>query len=80
MPLESVLAERAVSDPQAFGLMVPTAMDLQPKPVQQWPVQGKTNQPAQPGATFLPKPSGIARNAQDAIFEGWTDEVIDALK
>src|SRR5205807_836747 len=29
-PLESVLAERAVSDPQAFGLMVPTAMDLQP--------------------------------------------------
>jgi hypothetical protein len=76
-PLEGVAAMTAASRPQAVFSLALTSTDLRSNPVPQSSVPTETGQPAQPQATVAPRSVSMARHAQDAVFERWSDPVLD---
>jgi len=76
---EPVTVLVAVSKPQAEYPLSMISADFQPNAVRQLPVETKTGQPAHPEATLTPRSMLTARHAQDAVFEGWGDRVLDVL-
>jgi hypothetical protein len=76
-PIGLGFAMVAVSKPQLLRPLLLTATDLPPDPVRQWPVETETGQPAYPEAALPPRPLFTTWHARDALFERWSDPVVD---
>ncbi|HLJ92254.1 MAG TPA: VCBS repeat-containing protein, partial [Gemmataceae bacterium] len=78
-PIAPVSALLPASNSEAEHRLSMTFTNLSPSLVQQWQVETKTDEPANPEASL---PSGhifTARHAQDTFFERWGDGVLDGL-
>jgi hypothetical protein len=69
---ELVAALLVVSKPQAEHAFPPTFTDLQPNAVRQLPLEADTR-------TIIRTPVLTVRHAKDAVFEKWSDGVLDLL-
>ena len=77
--LRSAKAWYPTSKTQALLLLALSSTDCRSNLVRQWPVETEIGQPPLPEATLTPRPHFAARHAQDAVFERWSDRVLNVL-
>jgi hypothetical protein len=77
--IKLIAAFLAVSQAQAEHPLAQTFPDLLPSPARQWPLEMETGQSANLEAIFSPRSMVTARHAQDTVFQGWGDGLLDNL-
>ena len=77
--MEAVSVLVAASQAQGLPLGSLISTHHQPNALQQVPAKTVAGQFAQPPAPLTPRPRFTVRHAEDAIFERWSDPVVDLL-
>jgi hypothetical protein len=79
LPMRAVSVLVAGAQPQGLPLRSLISADDRSNALQQSPVETAAGQLTKPTAPLSPRPLLTVRHAQDAIFERWSDPVVDML-